>query len=59
MSAYANIFLKKRGFQELIFAEEGPFEISENKNPLKITRYTVVNSSSTILHNIAIICDWI
>ena len=27
--------------QELIFAEEGLFEISENKNPLKIMRYTV------------------
>ena len=31
----------ERYVQKLIFTEEGLFEISKNKNPLKITRYTV------------------
>ena len=37
-----NIFLKNSWTQEFIFAEKGLFEISENKNPLKITRYMVL-----------------
>ena len=37
-----NIFSKERYTLELIFAEEGLFEISKNKNPSKITRYMVV-----------------
>ena len=36
-----NIFSKERGTQELIFKEEGLFEIFENKSPSKITWYTV------------------
>ena len=40
---YDNIFLKERCALELIFAEEDLFEISKNKNPLKITRYTVLD----------------
>jgi len=31
----------ERHLQEFIFEEKGLFEISENKNPSKITRYTV------------------
>ena len=30
--------------KEFIFEERGFFEISENKNPLKITRYMVAHS---------------
>ena len=38
---YGNIFSKERCTLELIFTEEDLFKISENKNPLKITRYMV------------------
>jgi len=34
-------FLVERCHQEFIFKEDGLFEISENKNPSKIMRYTV------------------
>ena len=31
------------------FAEEGLFEISKNKNPSKITRYTVLEDDSLVV----------
>ena len=41
---YSNVvnFLQKASHQEFIFKEEGFFEMSNTKNPLKITHYTVV-----------------
>ena len=36
-----NLFSKQRWTQEVIFVEEGHFEISENRNPSKITCYMV------------------
>ena len=42
VSAYENTFSKKTRFQEFTFAEEGLFEISKNKNPLKVTSYTIL-----------------
>ena len=36
-----NVFSKNSWTQEFIFAEKGPFEISKNKNPSKITHYMV------------------
>jgi len=42
------IFIE-RYLQEFIFEEKGLFEISENKNPSKIMRYTVWLHISLIL----------
>jgi len=43
-----NLFSKKNGLLEFIFARESPFEISENKNLLKISSYTVFATLSDI-----------
>ena len=48
--------MKERWAQELIFAEEGLFEISE-KNPWKITSYNMVQQASlklNLIHSLLI-----
>ena len=50
-----NIFLKERCAQELIFfTEKGPFKISKNKNPTKITHYTVLVYTLSIFQELSV-----
>ena len=37
--------------KEFIFKEKGFFEIPQNKNPSKITRYTVLDKHTELFHN--------
>ena len=51
-STCENLFLKNNWRSEFTFEEKDFFKISENKNLLKITSYTVVILKYNYMHNV-------